>query len=180
MAREPARPFLDVGRHRVVAGRRPERPHLRLRFPERCASSRVSVARGCMCLIAYLILGLIAGWFVASQGVGNSSATTLRPPPPQIFRPPYGSHSHRRPSPCLGGKRHTPGSVSPEIFEPVRRQGRHARDGTMSPSSVHRPSTVHVLVGPPNRSHEGIRESHIAPYHFGARAGLKYLKSGGA
>jgi hypothetical protein len=25
-----------------------------------------------MCLIAYLILGLIAGWFVASQGVGHS------------------------------------------------------------------------------------------------------------
>lgn len=140
---------------RAQRAARPERSHLRLSFPERCASSRVSVARGCMCLIAYLILGLIAGWFVASQGVGNSSATSFHPPPPQIFRPPYDGHSHRRQSPCLRGKRYTPGSVSPEILEPVRRQDRRARGRTMSPSSIHRSGILRVAVGPANQPLQG-------------------------
>jgi hypothetical protein len=96
-----------------------------------------------MCLIAYLILGLIAGWFVASQGVGNSSASSFRPPPPpQIFRPPYDNHSHRRQGPCPRWKRYAPGPVFPEIHEPVRRHNRRTRDRTMSPPSIHRPGMV--------------------------------------
>jgi hypothetical protein len=105
---------------------------------ERCASSRVSVAEGCMCLIAYLILGLIAGWFVASQGVGNSGASDFRHPPPQIFRPP----SHPRQSLCPHRKLYVPRSISPEILEPVRGQSRvnrSARDRTVSEPSLNRP-----------------------------------------
>ena len=108
-------------------------------------SKRVSVAGGCMCLIAYLILGLIAGWFVASQAVGNSGASDFRPPPAQIFRRPYDSHPHPRQSPCPHGKRYIPHSVSPEILEPIRGQSRvnrRARDRTVSEPPLNRPSIV--------------------------------------
>jgi hypothetical protein len=109
-----------------------------------------------MCLIAYLILGLIAGWFVASQAVGNSSAGSFRsPPPPQIFRPLYDRHSHRRQSPCPHGKRYAPGSASPEFHEPVRRQDRRAGDRTMSPPSIRRPGVLRVTVGPANQPLQG-------------------------
>jgi hypothetical protein len=107
-----------------------------------------------MCLIAYLILGLIAGWFVASQGVGNSGATGFRPPPPQIFRPLYG-HPHPRQSPCPRGKRYIPRTVSPEIVEPIRRQDRRTRDRTMSQPSMNRPGIVRVTVGSANPPLQG-------------------------
>src|SRR5258708_135209 len=109
---------------------------LQLRLPERCASSRVSVARGNMCLIAWLILGLIGGWVVASQGVNNSGASDFRPPPPQIFR---------QPVPCAPGKRSIRGSVSPEILESIRRQGRvhrRARDRAVPQPPLNRPGIV--------------------------------------
>ncbi len=106
-----------------------------------------------MCLIAYLILGLIAGWFVASQGVGNSGASDFRPPPPQI--PP--GYPHSRQSPCPRGKRYIPRSVSPEILEPIRGQSRvnrRARDRTMSPLT-NRAGIARVAIGPANQPLQG-------------------------
>src|SRR5215475_3219000 len=105
-----------------------------------------------MCLFAWLILGLIAGWFVASQGVNNSGASAFRPPPPQIFGSPYDNHSRPRRSPCPRGKRYTPRSVSPEIVEHVQRQDGRARDRKMlSP----RPGIVRVTEGPASHPIQG-------------------------
>jgi hypothetical protein len=89
-----------------------------------------------MCLIVWLILGLIGGWFVASQGVNNSGASDFRRPPPQIFR---------QSVPCAPGKRSIRGSVSPEILEPIRRQGRvhrRARDRSVPQPPLNRPGVV--------------------------------------
>jgi hypothetical protein len=89
-----------------------------------------------MCLIAWLILGLIGGWFVASQGVNNSGASAFRSPPPQIFR---------QSLPCAPGRRSIRGSVSPEILEPIRRQGRahrRARDRAVPQPPLNRPGIV--------------------------------------
>src|SRR5258708_40254602 len=94
-----------------------------------------------MCLIAWLILGLIGGWFVASQGVNNSGASDFRPPPRQIFR---------QAVPCAPGKRSIRGSVSPEILEPIRRQGlvhRRARDRSVPQPPLNRPGSM-PPVGP--------------------------------
>jgi hypothetical protein len=120
-----------------------------------------SVAEGYMCLIAYLILGLIAGWFVASQGVGNSGASDFRTPP-QIFRPPYYSHPRHRQNPCPRGKLYVPGSVSPEGLEPVRGQrrvNRGARDRTVSEPPLNRPGIM-----PP------LRQRIAAPTHMKHRS----------
>jgi hypothetical protein len=89
-----------------------------------------------MCLIVWLILGLIGGWFVASQGVNNSGVSDFRPPSPQIFR---------QPVPCAPGKRFIRGSVSPEILESIRRQGRvhrRARDRAVPQPPLNRPGVV--------------------------------------
>src|SRR6266481_506222 len=89
-----------------------------------------------MCLIVWLILGLIGGWFVASQGVNNSGASDFRRPPPQTFR---------QSVPCAPGKRSIRGSVSPEILEPIRRQGRvhrRARDRSVPQPPLNRPGIV--------------------------------------
>jgi hypothetical protein len=61
----------------------------------------------CMCVIAWLILGLIAG-FMASGSVGSSGAVDFRRPPPHIQ--PYYGHPRFRQSqylcvPCVRGKR---------------------------------------------------------------------------
>ena len=66
----------------------------KLRLRNEFASSKVLMAGGCMCFIAWIILGLIAG-FIAGHGVSNSGAGDFRPSPPQIQ--PYHSHSHSRP-----------------------------------------------------------------------------------
>lgn len=105
--------------------------------------------RGGMCLFAYLILGLIAGWFVASQGVANSGASDFRGPPPQISRPLYDSHRHPRQRPCRSGRLYVPRSASPETFEPVRGQNRvnrRPRDRTVSEPPFIRPG-----IAPPVR-----------------------------
>ena len=99
----------------------------------------------CMCLIAWLILGLIAGWFVAAQGVNNGGASNFRAPPPQIFRPRHDNHPRPRQSQCSARKRFNPSSVSPEVLEPVRCQGhtdRRARDRTVPEPPLNRPSIV--------------------------------------
>jgi hypothetical protein len=98
-----------------------------------------------MCIIAYLILGMIAGWFVASQGVGNSGASDFRAPPPPMFRPPYYNQPHPQRSPCPRARRYIPRSVSPEIVEPVRgpsRVDRRSRDRTVSAPPLNRPGIV--------------------------------------
>jgi len=51
-----------------------------------------------MCLIVWLILGLIGGWFVASQGVNNSGASDFRRPPPQSFGSPFRAPQGNDPS----------------------------------------------------------------------------------
>jgi hypothetical protein len=92
--------------------------------------------RGCMCLIAWLILGLIGGWFVASQGANNSGTHDFRPPRPQIFR---------QAVPFAPGKPSIRGSVSPEILEPIRRQGRihrRARDRAVPEPPLNRPGIM--------------------------------------
>jgi hypothetical protein len=89
-----------------------------------------------LCLIVWLILGLIGGWFVASQGVNNSGVSDFRRPPPQIFQ---------QSVPCTHGKRSTRGSVSPEILEPIRRQGRvhgRRRDRPVPQPPLNRPGVV--------------------------------------
>jgi hypothetical protein len=86
-----------------------------------------------MCLIAWLILGLIGGWFVASQGVNNSGASDFRPPPPRILWQPDNSHSHPRQNhnlpdcrqfymPCARGRSQHVRSGRPPIAGP--RDGR--------------------------------------------------------
>jgi hypothetical protein len=120
-----------------------------------------------MCLIAYLILGLIAGWFVASQGVGNSGASDFRTPP-QIFRPPYYSHPRHRQNPCPRGKLYVPGSVSPEGLEPVwgqSRVNRRGRDRTVSEPPLNRPGIM-----PPLRQRIA---AGMAKHHVGMRPQLE-------
>lgn len=88
-----------------------------------------------MCLIVWLILGLIGGWFVASQGVNNSGASDFRPPP----------RISRQVVPCARGKRSIRGSVPPEILEPIRRQGRvhgRARDRSVPQPPLNRPGIM--------------------------------------
>jgi hypothetical protein len=134
-----------------------------------CASSRVSVVGRCMCFIAWLILGLIAGWFVTSQGVSSSGAGNFRSAPPQTFGRPYVSHSRPR-LPCPTAKRCTRGSVSPEIPESVRRRGRadrRARDRTVPQPPQNRPDIV-----PPvgKRVAEGMPKHMRTDLQFGAEA----------
>jgi hypothetical protein len=136
-----------------------------------------------MCLIAYLILGLIAGWFVASQGVGNSGASDFRPPPPQIFRPPYDSHPHHRRNPCPRGKLYVPGSVSPEILEPVwgqSRVNRRARDRTVSEPPLNRPGIMPPVgqrVAARMAKHVGVdHEGHAGPLAEALDQGMEALR----
>jgi hypothetical protein len=128
---------------------------LRLPLRNEYASSKVFVAGSCMCLFAWLILGLIAGWFVASQGVNNGGASAFRPPPPQVLRPPYDNHSRPRRNPCPCGKRYIPRPVSPEIVEPVQRQDSRARDRMKASPSINRPGILRVALGPPNQPSQG-------------------------
>jgi hypothetical protein len=125
----------------------------RLRLRNEYASSKVFVAGSCMCIIAWLILGVIAGWFVASQGVNIGGASDFRTPPAHIFRAPY---DNPRRSPCPRAKRYIPRSVTPdiprsvtpEIVGPVQRQDRRPRDRTLSSPSINRRGIVRVTVGP--------------------------------
>jgi hypothetical protein len=111
-----------------------------------------------MCFIAWIILGMIAG-FIASQSANNSGAGDFRASSPLILRHPHDTHSRPRQSqntpdcfyflaPCAVGKRSIRGSVSPEILEPIRRQGRvhrRARDRTMPQPSLDRPGIVSLV-----------------------------------